>query len=61
MGTVVRFAEPARRVRRTRSGQKTAEPATVVILPVIRIERYTEGPPDTSPSHRRRRRPVARQ
>lgn len=66
MGTVLRF--PAERVRGTLYGAMRPEPAAVVILPVVRIERGTEqgeGPGatgiDTSPSagnaRRRRRAP----
>jgi hypothetical protein len=39
-----------------KSSEKTAAPATVIILPVIRIERYPDEPPTTSPTHRSRRR-----
>jgi hypothetical protein len=65
MGIVINF--PA--VERTGSGPRTrvekSEPAAIVILPVVRIERYG-GPtgdmePDAgNPSRRRRRRPATR-
>jgi hypothetical protein len=44
MGTVVKFPESARIVRdgRTTSGQPWS--ATVIILPVIRIERHYDAP-----------------
>jgi hypothetical protein len=58
MGTVISFPQVARaRTPRARN----AVPATVVILPVIRIERYAEAPAgyspfETSSTQRRRRR-----
>ncbi|MCC6946900.1 MAG: hypothetical protein IT539_03950 [Bradyrhizobiaceae bacterium] len=67
MGTVLRF--PAERVRGTLYGAIRPEPAAVVILPVVRIEREAErgeGPGaagiDTPPrtgNARRRRAPRA--
>jgi len=65
MGTVLRF--PAERVRGTLYGAIRPEPAAVVILPVIRIEREAEGvaeetgtagfdtPPRAGNARRRRR------
>ena len=64
MGTVISFPAAARFGRGPRSLAVKPETATVIILPVIRIERYTEhdtkgSEPATSPSSRRRRRPRA--
>jgi hypothetical protein len=61
MGTIISFPES----RRGHDSQASAErhgPATIIILPVVRIERYvdepstrlTAGPP--TPSRKRRRR-----
>jgi len=61
MGIVISF--PA--VERTGSAPRRSEPAAIVILPVVRIERY-DGPTGDieptagNPSRRRRRRPVTR-
>lgn len=59
MGSVINFPE-ARRIARdgTPTGGKTA---TIMILPVVRIERPTDGPPDeaaqsASTGRKRRRR-----
>jgi len=52
MGSVIGFSERTRRSRRSKSKGKTPGSATVIILPVIRIERFTDEPP----SHRRRKR-----
>lgn len=63
MGEVIRFPDEAGNARGKYVDSAT-EPATVIILPVIRVERSPEGSsgePDTgnSPGRRRRRR-VAR-
>jgi hypothetical protein len=55
MGSVIRFPETGRRARSGRLIAK-AESATVIILPVIRIERFTDEPSHPSRSQRRRRR-----
>jgi hypothetical protein len=57
MGMVIGFPEHGRAVRQGRLITRP-ESATVIILPVIRIERYSDEPSaDTaSPSQRRRRR-----
>ena len=63
MGTVVTFPEvrsTARDAADARAGS-----ATVIILPVVRVERYDEGPPsDAEPSSmasgRKRRRRASR-
>jgi hypothetical protein len=58
MGEVIRFPEDAG-LGRGRYIDASAEPATVIILPVIRIDRGPDGlEPDTgsSPGRRRRRR-----
>jgi hypothetical protein len=61
MGMVISFPEAGRFVRAARAMRDDAESATVIILPVIRIERYDEEPtgglePATGPGQRRRRR-----
>jgi hypothetical protein len=60
MGEVIRFPEEAAGLRGYRAAAADDEPAAVIILPVVRIER---GPDDTvephtgnSPNRRRRRR-----
>lgn len=62
MGEVIRFPDEAGYVRAGKYVDANTEPATVIILPVIRIER---GPDDAEPntgnnSGRRRRRRIAR-
>ena len=58
MGTVVEFPELGRSTRDGRVIGMRAESATVIILPVIRIERYDDEPVEgtASRSQRRRRR-----
>jgi hypothetical protein len=63
MGTVISFPAVERTARSPRSAAGKSPPATVVILPVIRIERYAEEPAATCepmtgrmPRRRRRRR-----
>jgi hypothetical protein len=61
MGTVISFQACARAERAPRLTAGRPEPATVIILPVVRIERYSDDPsgdfePDTRSSPRRRRR-----
>jgi hypothetical protein len=58
---VISFPEAARDPRSVRAIAARAESATVIILPVIRIERYSDEPtggstPDANPGQRRRRR-----
>ena len=61
MGTIVSFPE-SRRCHDSQASAVRQEPATIIILPVIRIERYVDepstqlagGPP--APSRKRRRR-----
>lgn len=65
MGEVIRFPDEAGTVRAGRYIDAHSEPATVIILPVIRIDRDPDGSnglePDTGNSAgRRRRRRVAR-
>jgi hypothetical protein len=60
MGAVISFPE-ARRALRAALTYGVREDATIIILPVIRIEREEAAPPDsgaetTSPSGRKRRR-----
>jgi len=61
MGEVIRFPEDAG-LGRGRHIEAGTEPATVIILPVIRIDRGPDGQePDTgSSSGRRRRRRLGR-
>lgn len=40
MGTVIRF--PVERLSRDRPAERRKEPATVVILPIVRTERWAE-------------------
>jgi hypothetical protein len=63
MGTIVRFPEGQRPLGGGRYVAAQTEPADVIILPVVRIERKPEHPTDdfggsvgSSPSRRRRRR-----
>jgi hypothetical protein len=61
MGTVISFPAVERTARGSRSIAGRSESATVIILPVIRIERYVEEPaagfaPEVSINSRRRRR-----
>jgi hypothetical protein len=59
MGTVVEFPEHGRSARDGRVIGMPSESATVIILPVIRIERYSDDAPvagSASRSQRRRRR-----
>jgi hypothetical protein len=63
MGTVISFPAVERTARASRASVERPESATVIILPVIRIERYIEEPTDTvapeassGPRRRRRRR-----
>jgi hypothetical protein len=56
MGEVIRFPEGAG-LERGRYIDASAEPATVIILPVVRIDRGPDGQePDTGNSSGRRRR-----
>ncbi len=62
MGTVIAFPEGVRSVRSTEPREERNETASIVILPVIRIERYAEEPlalgqasPRRARSRRRRR------
>ena len=62
MGEVIRFPDEAGCARGGRYVDANTEPATVIILPVIRVERNPDGSnglePDTgnTPGRRRRRR-----
>ena len=56
MGTVVEFPEHGRSSRDGRVIGMRAESATVIILPVIRIERYNDEPAAGSASRSQRRR-----
>jgi len=59
MGEVIRFPDDAGSLRSGRFAEANVEPATVIILPVIRIERDPDGSestPHSGGSSRRRRR-----
>jgi hypothetical protein len=61
MGTVINFRPAGRAARDSGSMPRASEPAVVIILPVIRIERYDEAPngslqPEVGSTARRRRR-----
>lgn len=66
MGTVINFRPAGGAVRDSGSMARGSESAVVIILPVIRIERYDEAPngslqPEAgSPARRRRRRRTQR-
>jgi hypothetical protein len=62
MGTIIRFSAPARTARKRKVTVDKSQSATVVILPVIRIERYTDKPliPRPGRSQRRRKRRASR-
>ena len=50
MGTIINFPE-ARRVERELANLAAGrETATIMILPVVRIERSEDGPPDLVPT-----------
>jgi hypothetical protein len=55
MGRVVRFPKVARAARARLIATESGS-ATVIILPVIRIERYQDEPFEAEPSRTRRRR-----
>jgi len=63
MGIIVQFPEGHRPLAGGRYIDANSEPASVIILPVVRIERNPDGPSDglddssnTAPGRRRRRR-----
>jgi hypothetical protein len=62
MGTIVQFPEGQRPLGGGRYVDANSEPASVIILPVVRIERHTDTPSDGieggagAASGRRRRR-----
>lgn len=65
MGEIIRFPDEVGHTRGGRYVDAESEPATVIILPVIRIERAPDGsnglePDSGNSSGRRRRRRVAR-
>jgi hypothetical protein len=64
MGEVIRFPDEAGFARGGKFVDATTEPATVIILPVIRIDRDPDGSnglePQTGGTGRRRRRRLAR-
>jgi hypothetical protein len=61
MGTVVKFPGVWRGARNGKSVGKKVDSAIVIILPVIRIERFTDQPYEPEPvsANSRRRRPRA--
>jgi hypothetical protein len=66
MGTIVRFPEGQRPIGGGRYVDANSEPANVIILPVVRIERHPDDPTDglddgsCGSSGRRRRRRASR-
>jgi hypothetical protein len=63
MGQIIGFPEQGRMARDHRLMAVRPESATVIILPVIRIERYSDEPDEGSAGRsqrRRRRRPASR-
>lgn len=63
MGEVIRFPDEAGLARGGKYIDANTEPATVIILPVIRIDRTPDGSGDLEPqtgNGRRRRRRAAR-
>jgi len=63
MGEVIRFPDEAGAGRGGKHVDANTEPATVIILPVVRIERSPDGSGDIEPktgNGRRRRRRAAR-
>lgn len=63
MGEVIRFPDAADISRRGRHVDASSEPATVIILPVVRIDRSPDDSGDVAPqtgTGRRRRRRAAR-
>ena len=56
MGIVVGFPEHGRGAGSGRVIGGRSEPATVIILPVIRIERYTDEPSESTSTRSQRRR-----
>ena len=61
MGEIIQFPEESGYSRGGRYIDARSEPATVIILPVIRIDRGPDGEPDTTNSTgRKRRRRLAR-
>lgn len=62
MGEVIRFPDESGNTRAGKYVDANTEPATVIILPVIRIDRGPDGvePDSGNNSGRRRRRRIAR-
>jgi hypothetical protein len=65
MGDIIRFPDEAGHARDGKYVNANTEPATVIILPVIRVERNPEGSNGLEPDSgdtpgRRRRRRIAR-
>jgi hypothetical protein len=65
MGTVINFPAAQASARRPRPIADKSESAAVIILPVVRIERYADAPnghfaPEASAPRRRRRRRASR-
>ncbi len=65
MGEVIQFPDDAGSGRGGRYIDASSEPATVIILPVVRIDRGPDGSSGFEPGTgntpgRRRRRPIAR-
>ena len=63
MGEVIQFPDETGTSRGGKYVDANTEPATVIILPVVRIDRKPDGSPDQEPktgNGKRRRRRVAR-
>jgi hypothetical protein len=65
MGTVIRFPDAWRTTHNSKIAGRRSESASIIILPVIRIERQIDGPsgeidPGTTRPGRRRRRRATR-
>ncbi len=66
MGMVIRFPDVWRNARLVEGNSGQGDSATVIILPVVRIERQTDNSPGgiepgtSAASGRRRRRPASR-
>lgn len=58
MGIVVQFPEGQRPLGGGRYVDLSSEPADIIILPVVRIERFPDQPSDIAHRMRRRRRVV---
>jgi hypothetical protein len=63
MGSVIKFLERGRSSRKGKGVEGKAPPATVIILPVVRIERFSESSqlqPARGQCRRRRMKPSSK-